>query len=156
MNWTEAVLLVALLINLACFLAVAWSIIKVKSIFTAFILPPDASSPSPMAQVWSLACHQLVTQMKVTIMGMMSGEARAAKKLAAEAMTAEIAGQAPAISAVLDFVPGARKMLNKSPGLAQYILSRLPKPEQRGELPAGENVSQVDKPQGGLEYGETT
>lgn len=117
-----------------------------RNVVAQFITPPAPDKKSPLAEVWDLAtfalAKKLVVEFKTTLMGLASGDSRAAKAVENEVLKAELGSRAPMLAAVLEAVPGLSKLAKRSPGLMSAVLNRL----SAGEPPAGPPKNQAEFP----------
>lgn len=93
---------------------------RLLSACRTFLAQPDEKTPSQLAvlvdQMSFILATRIVTQLKTTFMGMTSVDARNDQRSAA----AEIAAANPGLAAVLQMIPGARRLL-KNPELLALI-----------------------------------
>lgn len=117
------ILLVLCLQGVLLFIIFAKSIAVLRE-FIGFISPPDPDKPSPAALVWANMARSLAQEFKFTLMGMMSVQAKAEKRLEGEIVNATLAQQNPLLAVALQVFPGLKKMLAKNPALVEIAIQK--------------------------------
>lgn len=106
--------------------------------FESFITPPEEGKPSPLAQFVDaasvIAARAIAAQVKTTIMGFVSGAARASA--AVEGDIVEAKAQQFGLGAILESMPALKKTLRRNPGLADLAISKLGPMLGMGSSPA--------------------
>lgn len=123
-------------------LYVCWILVKrrVSALVTEWFTSPDDKTPSPLATMVDQAAYilaaRLVTQIKTTLMGLSSVEARNEKREQADA----ILQQSPGLAAVLSMIPGARKLM-RNPQLLSVAGGLLGKLSGNGHKPDSTGIT---------------
>lgn len=111
---TPILIVIAVLLSVivAFFIAAALIIRKAVRTFQEFVTPAGEGKPSPLALFIDGASHQLAANLlmeaKASFMGTKSGEVRADKAAANDALEA-MAAQNPMMAMAMNLIPGAKK-----------------------------------------------
>jgi hypothetical protein len=95
--------------------------------FIGFIMPVAENELSPAGAVWVNMAKALVQEFKVTMMGLMSVQAKAEKRVENELVQKTIEERSPFAGAAISAFPALRKLFLKNPALVDYAISKLAK-----------------------------
>lgn len=112
------------------FLVLFWlKVAQIIAIFSLFFTSEDENTPSSFAKLMQdlakMIGQSAAMEVKTTLMGKASGEARLEQAIQADIANDTIQAQSPGIAALLDAYPSLKKRALKNPGLVQFLLSRL-------------------------------
>ena len=123
------IFLATLTLLLAVFVALFVIImLRIRSYYTQFgdfLTAPDDKSMSPASILYGVLIKRLATELKVTIMGTMGGEAKGQSYVEQAAMTDMVSDSNPVAAAVLSAFPSLGKTFKKNPALLNYAISKL-------------------------------
>lgn len=124
-------------INIALLITFVRKYQAIKSSFYSFITSTDENTPSPFAQVFDTlshtAGHAIAMEVKTTIMGKMSGDARLEKAIASDIAKDQLEANHPLASGLLEQFPSLKKRAIKNPAVLEFLanmIDRLPKNSQ--------------------------
>ena len=151
-NILLAICLAVLVAQLAILVVVFAKISVFSREIASFLSPAGETVPSPAGLVWSAMCKQLVLEFKTTMMGLMSVQARAEKRLEGEVVQQELSANSPLLGVALQAFPSLRKMFLRNPSLVDYALSHIAKigttagpSGSNGDTDAGDYASRLAK-----------
>lgn len=129
MNMFLTAILTASILVAIAFLTGAVLFYQVRKRFYAFIDAPDEKTPSQFAQVMDISGRivgrSIAMEIKTTLMGKASGDARADNAMMADMAEDLIAAKSPAAAAIMTLFPTLTRRLRKSPALATALLSQM-------------------------------
>lgn len=103
---------------------------SIYSQFVGFINSPGDDKPSEFARLTNTIAHTagqaIAQEVKTTIMGKMSGDARKLKAIEGDIAMDGLAESAPQLAGLLDASPNLRKRVAKNPGLIGWAAQYLP------------------------------
>lgn len=114
---------------------------KTAAVFREFILfltPPGENQPSPAAVVWAAMAETLNTKFKMTLLGLLSVEAKKEKRLEGDILTQALAEKSPLAGAALQAFPGLAKFVRRNPGLLEAMVSKVAS-AGKSALPEGDS-----------------
>jgi hypothetical protein len=101
-------------------------ITSARETFNNFVSSPGEGKPSPLAVFVANAGQVIGTQLKTSIMGTLSGDARAVKGLQADVVLDQAEKASPLLAGLVSYSPRLARKLAKNPELIQAALSLLP------------------------------
>lgn len=134
LNWLPIPLLIANFLVLVLILARVRSFIY--EIY-GLLSPIDEKTPSPFAtfvdNAGHAAGHAMAMELKTTLMGKVSGDARLEQAINSDVAQDALSGANPLLGTLLDQFPSLKKRAFKNPGVVDYLLSKL------AQSPGGSN-----------------
>lgn len=130
MNWMLATNILILVMISGGFVAVFLFIHDLKRNFTEFISAPSADKDSPLSQAINglsvRFAKAMAVEVKTTMMGMLSGQARGDQALKNAEAQIDIAMDNPILAELIDTLPkNIKKMAYKNPMVTRLIMSKL-------------------------------
>lgn len=130
MNWILLTNLLILAVLSGGFIAASLFIHSISKGFQDFTSYPDGDEPSPLfvvlARLSAVLAQQIATQVKTTLMGMLSGQARGEQALNNAEAQLDLALDNPAAAGIIEMLPkNIKKMAYKNPAIAKLVMNKI-------------------------------
>lgn len=124
-NWILTILVLISLIQTALVVVFLCKVRAVFREFVTFLTPVSETEPSPVASIWEAMAKTLTQQFKMTLMGMLSVQSKAEKRIESDLVMEEVATKSPVYALIFQALPGLKKMARRNPALVEAIANKL-------------------------------
>lgn len=118
---------ILLILSVQTFLFIVF-LCKTAAIFREFLLfitPAGENKPSPASEVWTAMAETLIVKAKMTLLGLMSVQSKAEKRVEGDLVEAAVAAKSPVAGMILEALPGLKKLVRRNPALIDAIVNKL-------------------------------